>query len=659
MIIGSCLGDRYEILEMIGSGGMATVYRAFDNILTREVAVKVLRQDFALDERAVKRFRREAQSAFILSHPNIVSIYDVGEGKGIYYIMMEYVKGMTLKAYIERYAPVSLEKVLSIMKQITLAISHAHENQIIHRDIKPQNILIDSYGQIKITDFGIAMLLQSTTMTQTNTTIGSVYYLSPEQAKGSAVTYQTDIYSMGILFYELLVGLPPFQGESAVAVALHHIQTPTPSIREVRPNVPQSVENIVLKATAKNLVHRYQSIHEMICDIDECLLPEKLHAPPYRPEKEDLEETKMIFPSNVNHTSAKETSSVALKENKNSAVHIPPTDVNLSQTENVRYPWYKIRKNQIMISICFIVIVIGIILVFLFINKNQSTDAEVPIPDISGMTLEEARLEFERFKLTIDEVIEQNSEEVEEGKVIKTKPSIGTKVKEDFPIIIYISSGMEKTFVENYEGRSYTDLEEQLMGMYKEVNVTEEISEKIPGTILRQTPSAGEEVIASDTILTLVIAKEAPKPKEIAMLDFTGQSLDALEKFVDENNLNLKVEESYSDNQAKGKIISHTPSKGNTVQEKDTITVVVSKGEEEKPPKVVYVQVNLPFDYDLTKEVQEVVIYINDLNHSIHQPALQFDITEDTEESFGGVGEYRVVREGVVIQQKTVNYPNS
>lgn len=665
MIIGSCLGDRYKILEMIGGGGMATVYRAFDNILEREVAVKILRQDLALDERAVKRFRREAQSALTLSHPNIVSIYDVGEGEGIYYIVMEYVQGMTLKKYIQQHAPVPLEDALSIMRQITSAISHAHENQIIHRDIKPQNILIDSYGQIKITDFGIAMLLQAATMTQTNTTIGSVHYLSPEQAKGSVVTYQTDIYSIGILFYELFVGTPPFQGESAVAIALHHIQTPTPSICEIRSDIPQSVENIVLKATAKSLTHRYQSVQEMMRDIDECLLPEKLQVRPYRPEQDDLEETKMMMEPNFSDNLTQEIPPVQPKINENSSMNLSAAETsNISQSEHTKLPWYKVGKNQLMIMLCFILLVVGIILAVLFLNKNEAVD-EIPIPDIVNQTLEEATRELEQLNLVVDEVIEQNNEEVDEGKVIKTSPSIGTKVKEGFSVTVFVSLGMEKTPLENYEGRSYLDLKDRLIGMYKEVSVTEEVSDQLPGTILRQMPVAGEEVIVSDTVLTLVIAKEAPKPKEVKMLDFTGESLSALEAFANQNHLKLNVEESYDEQVEKGKIISHTPDEGSVVQEKDTVTVVVSKGQEEKPPKVVYVQVNLPFDYDIGKEVQEVVIYIDDLNRSINQPAIQFDITEDTEESFemtipyGKTGEYRIVREGSVIQQKIVEYPNS
>lgn len=666
MIIGSCLGDRYKILEMIGGGGMATVYRAFDNILEREVAVKILHQDLALDERAVKRFRREAQSALTLSHPNIVSIYDIGEGEGTYYIVMEYVKGLTLKDYIQNNHPIPLEEALLIMEQIASAISHAHEYQIIHRDIKPQNILIDTNGNIKITDFGIAMLLQSATMTQTNTTIGSVHYLSPEQANGSVITYQTDIYSMGILFYELFAGAPPFQGESAVAVALHHIQTPVPSIRILRPEIPQSVENIILKAAAKDLKHRYHTVQEMVRDINECLQPDRLNVLPYRPEAEDLEKTKPAS-SVFDDSFIQEIEPVSFHTNISSSVREDEHASNLNtnpSVSSVPKPWYQVQKNQILlVFFVFVIIVLGIFLSFHWFGKEEVK--EVEIPDIIDMTLEEAEQELEKYNLIVDKVIEQNSEEIEEGKVIKTNPSIGTLVKENFPITVFVSLGMEKAAVSNYEGLLYPNLKEQLEGIFKEVQVIEEISDQTPGMILQQTPRHGEEVVLADTVLNLVIAKEEPKPKGIVLENFEGKVLSELESFANANHLKVQIQEQYHDSVEKGKIISHTPGAGNTIQENGTITVVVSKGEEEKPPKVVYVQVSLPFDYDINKEVQEVVIYIKDLNRSINQPALHFDITEDTEESFemtipyGETGEYRIVREGAVIQQKVINYPNS
>lgn len=256
---------------------MANVYLAHDMILDRDVAVKVLRMDFAEDEEFIRRFHREAQSATSLAHPNIVNIYDVGEEDSIYYIVMEYVDGQTLKQYIQQNSPIRIDDALEILKQLTSAISHAHQNHIIHRDIKPHNILIDRHGNVKITDFGIAMALSATSITQTNSVLGSVHYLSPEQARGGMANRKSDIYSLGIVMFELLTGRLPFSGESAVSIALKHLQSETPSLKRWNPSIPQSVENIVLKATAKDPFHRYDTVEEMEEDIRTALEPERLH----------------------------------------------------------------------------------------------------------------------------------------------------------------------------------------------------------------------------------------------------------------------------------------------------------------------------------------------------------------------------------------------
>src|SRR3954471_13050517 len=278
MMIGKRINGRYKVLDMVGGGGMDNVYLAHDMILDRDVAVKVLRLDFANDEELIRRFQREAQSATSLVHQNIVSIYDVGEeGDSVYYIVMEYVEGQTLKQYIQQHSPIPVSKALSIMEQLTSAITHAHQNHIIHRDIKPQNILMDQNGNVKITDFGIAMALSATSITQTNSVLGSVHYLSPEQARGGVANHKSDIYSLGIVMFELLTGRLPFSGESAVSIALKHLQSEIPSLRRWNATVPQSVENIVLKATAKDPFHRYASVQEVEEDLRTALDPERIN----------------------------------------------------------------------------------------------------------------------------------------------------------------------------------------------------------------------------------------------------------------------------------------------------------------------------------------------------------------------------------------------
>ena len=268
---GQKINDRYEIVRSIGEGGMANVYLGYDTILDRNVAIKVLRGDLSNDEKFVRRFQREALSASSLSHPNIVEMYDVGEDNGIYYIVMEYIEGQTLKQLLKRRGSLTLSEAIDIMLQITEGMAHAHDSYIIHRDLKPQNIMIQDDGQIKITDFGIAMALNSTQLTQTNSVMGSVHYLPPEQASGKGATLQSDIYSIGILMYELLTGKLPFRGDNAVEIALKHLKEPMPSIKDEIPDIPQSVENIILKATAKNPKNRYLDAREMHEDLKTCL----------------------------------------------------------------------------------------------------------------------------------------------------------------------------------------------------------------------------------------------------------------------------------------------------------------------------------------------------------------------------------------------------
>jgi len=291
---GHLLHDRYRIIKKIGGGGMANVFLARDIILDRDVAVKALRMEYANDQEFIARFDREAQSASSLSHPHIVSIYDVGGEDHVMYIVMEYVDGMTLKEYIQRFGPIEAREALDIMRQLTSAIAHAHENDIVHRDIKPQNILMDRFGQIKVTDFGIAVALSATSLTQTNSIVGSVHYLSPEQARGGMATKKSDIYSIGIVLFELLTGKIPFSGQSPVSIALKHLQSDTPSVRKFNQDIPQSVENIVLKATAKDPFHRYMSIYELEEAIETAFDANKLNEPRYEPPIEAGDETKAI-----------------------------------------------------------------------------------------------------------------------------------------------------------------------------------------------------------------------------------------------------------------------------------------------------------------------------------------------------------------------------
>ena len=431
---GQKINDRYQIIKSIGEGGMANVYLAYDTILDRNVAVKVLRGDLATDEKFVRRFQREALSASSLSHPNIVEVYDVGEDNGQYYIVMEYIEGCQLKQLLKKRGRLTLSEVIDIMLQITDGLSVAHDAYIIHRDIKPQNIMILDSGLVKITDFGIAMAMNSTQLTQTNSVMGSVHYLPPEQANGKGSTLQSDIYSMGILMYELLTGELPYKGDNAVEIALKHLKEKIPSVREKFPEIPQSVENIIIKATAKNPKNRYADARSMNEDLRTCLDDSRVN------------EAKIVlpYPEFEDNNKKKETKNKESKENI--VKEVKTEDLTREKSDN---------KILITLSAIFtgIVVVITCIIVFLPIITNQK---EIKVPDVTGLELTEAigKLQDEGFKIA-DEQKETSSDEIPAGKVAKTNPMAGVKKTKGSEITLYISTGNAGFVMEDFTGKNY------------------------------------------------------------------------------------------------------------------------------------------------------------------------------------------------------------
>lgn len=378
---GQKINDRYEIIKTIGEGGMANVYLAEDTILERKVAIKVLRGDLSNDEKFIRRFKREALSVSNLSHPNIVEVYDVGEEDGNYYIVMEYIEGKTLKQLLQKRGALTLTEVIDIMSQLTDGLAHAHEAYIIHRDIKPQNIMIEDNGRIKITDFGIAMALNSTQLTQTNSVMGSVHYLPPEQANGKGSTVKSDIYSLGILMYELLTGSVPFKGDTAVEIALKHMKEKIPSVRKQNPTIPQSVENIILKATAKNPKNRYDSVREMYNDLQTALERDNEKRLVYEYPENDLEETKVIAP--------------IPKEPKKPVVDKPLDKEETTETDDSILK-EKDEKNKLPIILAGILLAFLIVLAVVYLLISNHDVKEVKVPDVTGLTLEEAIKKVEK-----------------------------------------------------------------------------------------------------------------------------------------------------------------------------------------------------------------------------------------------------------------------
>ena len=372
---GDLIDNRYEIIKSIGEGGMANVYLAFDTILERQVAVKILRGDLSDDEKFIRRFQREANSASSLRHPNIVEMYDVGEDDGKYFIVMEYVDGKTLKGLIKKRGPLNLSEAIDIMLQLTSGIACAHDSYIIHRDIKPQNVMILEDGRVKITDFGIAMALNNNELTQTNSVMGSVHYLPPEQASGSGSTIKSDIYSLGILMFELLTGKVPFKGENAVEIAIKHMKDQIPSVCKFNSAIPQSVENIILKACAKNPKNRYETVSEMYEDLKTCLDVSKLDTPRlvYKYKEHDTEEAKKI-------------SKLGSRERKNN-------DLNNNEKSDKGIN----TALKIVGVLCVLIIIIGLAFILIFSSSGKD---EVKVPsNLIGLSEDKACKKIEGANL--------------------------------------------------------------------------------------------------------------------------------------------------------------------------------------------------------------------------------------------------------------------
>lgn len=548
---GQKINDRYEIIKSIGEGGMANVYLARDVILDRRVAIKILRGDLANDEKFIRRFQREALSASSLSHPNIVEMYDVGEDNGNYYIVMEYVEGKTLKQYLKKRANgrLTVTEAIDIMLQLTDGIAHAHDSYIIHRDLKPQNIMIQDDGKIKITDFGISMALNSTQLTQTNSVMGSVHYLPPEQASGKGSTIKCDIYSMGILFYELLTGILPFKGENAVEIALKHMKEPLPSVRKQNPAVPQSVENIILKATAKNPKNRYNDVKEMHNDLKRAMDPDVMNQERYvypYPEHE-LEDTKVI---------------PVIKKESKEKIEEEEEDIEDTGDFIQEIPNKKEKKMNIVIWILagiFFLILIVMALV-LFIIPNVTKVPNIKVPDVSGLSVEDAEEILLQEGFTVNVVTEKvASEEYDEGEVVKTEPEAGRSIKKGNEITIYESTGSEVYIIEDYVGKNYIEIKTLLENVHgldvtiekKSVTITDDTDEQ---AIIEQSLEVGTEVRKGDEITLYIpdVYEEYP--------DFVGENwlVSDVEEFCEKNNIKLTIEYQETNQYAPGKIISQS-----------------------------------------------------------------------------------------------------
>ena len=563
--IGKIFAGRYRIVKQIGRGGMADVYLAKDLILDgEEVAVKVLRTNYQTDPIAVARFQREARAMADLDHPHIVRITDIGEEDGQQYLAMEYVAGLDLKRYIKEHYPLSNEEAVRIMGQILLAMRLAHTRGIVHRDLKPQNILLTPDGTAKVTDFGIAVAFAETSLTQTNSMLGSVHYLSPEQARGSKATVQSDIYAMGIIFYEMLTGHIPYDGDSAVTIALQHFQKPLPSVIAENPSVPQALENVVIKATAKKLTDRYKSVAEMYVDLSSSLSYNRRNEPKLVFDDATKADTKTL--PKVSQSTLTSIPKVQTQSPK------PQAAKPSQQVSEDNYASKPVKKRKFRVR--YMILLASIVLVAASLIWILSrTPATIAIPDVAGQTVAEAKETLKKANFEIGEEKTEASEKVEEGRIIRTDPGAGTGRKEGTKINLVVSSGKQSFQLSNYIGRKSTDVIAELKQKKVPENLIkieeEESSESEAGTVLRQSPAAGTTYdLSKASTITLTVAK---KVTSVAMPSYTGSSLEFtknnLVQIVGIKEANIEVVEvsTAPAGTAEGTVVEQSPKAGEKV----------------------------------------------------------------------------------------------
>ena len=657
---GTILNERYKLIKTLGEGGMANVYLARDLILDRDVAVKVLRLDLQNDPDTVRRFQREAMATSELVHPNIVSIYDVGESQGQQFLVMEYVKGSDLKHYIVEHFPIPYQRVVDMMEQILSAVQTAHDHNIIHRDLKPQNILIDPDGNAKITDFGIAVALSENSMTMTNSLLGSVHYLSPEQARGSMPTRQSDIYALGIILFEMLTGSVPFEGDSAVTIALKHFQEEIPSVRAFDPHIPQALENVVFKATAKNPANRYTSADAMASDLKTALSPARAHEAKYVVPKDDLDETR-IMPVIPNGPK-------------------PPHDEGGDADSPASQPSPKARPKKK--SRRWWIIGIGILVAMLLmigigaVFANQKRDVDVP--DLRGMTTTQAKTALTSAGLKVGSYKYTYSTKVSKDLVIDSDPKRQVSVKEGSTVKLILSRGQPQFTLENYVGQDYTDVKSDLQKRgvtvkEKQVSTNDEPS----GKIVSQSIKAGKKVIADKTTITFGVSV-AIKPNTIALRDLTGYTEKSLRDYANEVGLKIVISQAHSDTVDTGMVISQTPAAGTQVKPGDTVNVSVSQGPDPEETKTWSKTISIPYQAPASSSTASasnssgstsssssaapapngIQVFIADKTHNISTINRSFNITADDQititlqVSTKYPGSYRIVRDGTVIAQE-------
>ncbi|MCI7721159.1 MAG: Stk1 family PASTA domain-containing Ser/Thr kinase [Limosilactobacillus reuteri] len=624
------IGHRYRIIRSLGEGGMANVYLAHDMVLDRDVSVKLLRLDLRDDPSTKRRFHREAMAATQLNDPHIVGIYDVGEDHGLQYMVMQYVKGTDLKAYIRKHYPIPLPQVIDIMEQVLSAVATAHAHGIIHRDLKPQNILIDENKNVKITDFGIAVAVSQDSLTQTNTLMGSVHYLSPEQARGSIATKQSDIYSLGIILFELLTGKVPFEGETAVSIALKHFREEIPSVREQNKEIPQALENVIIKATAKEPAERYSSVNEMAADLKTVLDPQRANEPRLKIHQDDNGETKVL---DIKHLKADDYQP---KKSTDSPTVDPSTKPQ------------KWKKYGIVSGTLGMLVLIAVCSWWFLIRQ-------VIIPDVEGMTVLKAEQRLHQQNLRIGKITRVNSQAVDKNRIVSTNPDVSHKTRVSTPINLTVSTGVKQLQMADYVGDDYSSVAANLRRKGFQVHQEPVYSDDIDkGQIIRQNHKKGTIVKpAANTIIFRVSAGKEP----IKIPNFKNQDISAVQQFANKNNLQLTTQEKKSKTIATNHVINQTPRAGSTLNHGDTLTVSIANSGNQT--KTTNIQINIPFDGNGGQRENRVQVCIRDANHNLTMEYQDITINQETTINVpftlkqGQTGAYRVVRNGRTIMSAT------
>ena len=565
-MIQRILARRYELQELIGGGGMADVYKAQDKLLDRAVAVKILHQQYANDAEFVEKFRREATAAAKLAHPNIVNIYDVGEDGGSQYIVMEYVSGPTLKEVIQQKGCLEPIEAVRIAKEIASALESAHRNNLVHCDIKPHNILVMPDGHIKVTDFGIARAVSASTMTYSGSVMGSVHYFSPEQAKGTVITTKSDVYSLGVVLYEMLTGKLPFNGETSVSIALKHLQEEPVPIRQLNPSIPPVLEAIVQKAMSKAPADRPSST-ELYADLNQAKAMLADRGTSQEAVSNDPFATRMI-PRITPEMMAEQRAE-------------RPANKPIGSREDYQPQYQPQEEKSIFKSKSFIAVLVGILLMGFFVGSFLSfgkfwSSAEINVPDVVGKSSVVAQQILEDKNLRV-KIVEANDDSVPAGQVVSQYPEAGAKVKEQRLVTITVSKGGQELTMPDLKSMSRSNAEEKLKKMGLKLGaVFEENSKEPAGTVINQDPRSGSKITKGQTVDITVSLGE--KKKEITVQNYTGLSVDSAKSNLEANGLSLGGISEEASTSPKGTVIGQSPSAGSTTTEGGSVSLIISSG---------------------------------------------------------------------------------